>query len=512
MDFFGGLYLAIAPSIQISTALFAEERRNQTMELLHLAGLGPLSLFLGKLTGGLLIASGDLLALVPFLAIPFFSGGISFPLYVATVASLPVLLLFIVATGVLASVLWHEEGSALIGALCLGAVVCLALPLLYYLGWLLTGVAPFPARWLCLSPAFGPYLVHAHFSGGTPRLFWLSELSTLLLAGTEVMLAAMLLRQSWKRQVAGAPAGRWALTWQEWVHGSAPWRQALRDKLLPTFPCQWLAQQDRSPALLAWAVLGAGTLAWIAVSVAWPRIGLSTVIVFGLAILLIGAVQLVTIYAAGRRIGSDRQEGTLELMLTTPLSVGEIIEGQVAAIQAQFRPVRRALLGVCLVMMVGGFCLRAWKTSAATEYGLIWAVLLAWPFCGRRKMMLRAMWNALNTGRPMFSVFRTRGGRWIWFYYCFFYGRMIFNAFTGKAVLFPTGSVLEVAIVALACCWVLLVLATAAFLGKNRDVEDKLLREMRAIAQEPAPEANDPRLKAWDGLNRLPSRRAFPSL
>jgi ABC-type transport system involved in multi-copper enzyme maturation permease subunit len=505
--FYGGLYLAVVPSLQISTALFVEERRNQTMELLHLAGLGPGSLFLGKLTGGLLIASGDLLALVPFLAIPFLGGGISFPLYVATVASLPVLLLFVVATGVLASVLWKTDGSALVGALSLGALLCLALPLLYNLGRLLTGTAPFAARWLCLSPAFGPYLVHAHFSGGTQRSFWLNELITLSLAGSEVVLAAIFLRQGWKRQVAGAAPGRWEKTWQECVHGTARWRRDLRDKLLPQYPYQWLAQQDRGPVLLAWMVLGGGTLAWLAISAAWPRIGLSTTIIFGLGVLLVGTVQIVAIYAAGRRIGADRQEGTLELVLTTPLSVGEIVQGQVAAIQAQFRPVRRALLGVCLLMMAGGFCLRSFNTAAAIECGLIWVVLLSWPFCGSRQMILRAMWKALNTGRPMFGVFRVQGGRWVWFYYYLWYGRIIFNAFTGKAVLFPTGSPVEVMVVSIACCCVLLVLAVATYQENHLDLQIKLLRDMRTIAQEPVPEANDPRLKSWDGQNRLPSRR-----
>ena len=225
--FYGGLYLAIAPSMQISTALFAEERRNQTRELLHLAGMGPVRLFLGKLTGGLLIASGDLLALVPFLAIPFLSGGISFPLYVATVASLPVLLLFVVATGVLASVVWNRDGSALIGAVSLGALICLALPLLYTLGSLLTGAAPFAARWLCLSPAFGPYLVHAHFSGGTPRLFLrLNELLNHAAARrnrgrarggsaastTSVPASSRVIRARFSQNSRGVPPEKWACT------------------------------------------------------------------------------------------------------------------------------------------------------------------------------------------------------------------------------------------------------------------------------------------------------------
>src|SRR5580658_10389799 len=54
--FYFGLFMAVAPAATISVGLFSEERRNQTMELLYLAGVKPLDLFGGKLTGGALVA------------------------------------------------------------------------------------------------------------------------------------------------------------------------------------------------------------------------------------------------------------------------------------------------------------------------------------------------------------------------------------------------------------------------------------------------------------------------
>ena len=38
--FLAGLYLAVGPALQISVGLFAEERRQQTLELLYLTGMG----------------------------------------------------------------------------------------------------------------------------------------------------------------------------------------------------------------------------------------------------------------------------------------------------------------------------------------------------------------------------------------------------------------------------------------------------------------------------------------
>jgi len=141
--FWAGLYLAIAPSMRISVGLFSEERRNQTLELLFLTGMGSGELFIGKLLGGTLVASSDLLALAPLLAMPFLIGGISLDLYLATLACLPALLLFVVAVGVLASVLFKDDGAAFVFMVVFAACICLAAPIPYYLGQVLIGTTPF---------------------------------------------------------------------------------------------------------------------------------------------------------------------------------------------------------------------------------------------------------------------------------------------------------------------------------------------------------------------------------
>ena len=78
--FYIGLFLAVVRPTQATVGIFSEERRNQTLGLLHLTGMTSLELFVSKLLGGLLVASAGLLAIVPFLAVPFLSGGVSFQL------------------------------------------------------------------------------------------------------------------------------------------------------------------------------------------------------------------------------------------------------------------------------------------------------------------------------------------------------------------------------------------------------------------------------------------------
>src|SRR5581483_2827832 len=82
--FFYGVYLAVPNALQLTGGMFAQERQNQCFGFLFLAGLGMPEIFISKLAGSLLIAATELLALAPFLSIPFLAGGISFALFSAT--------------------------------------------------------------------------------------------------------------------------------------------------------------------------------------------------------------------------------------------------------------------------------------------------------------------------------------------------------------------------------------------------------------------------------------------
>ena len=142
----GGLGLAVGPAVQISVGLFAEEREQQTLELLYLTGMGSAELFIGKVVGGALVSSCELMALAPVLAVPFLTGGLSYDLFLATVACLPTVFVLVLATGSLASALCRQEGTALVVSGVFLGVLSLALPLPYNLGFWLTGTRRSPSR------------------------------------------------------------------------------------------------------------------------------------------------------------------------------------------------------------------------------------------------------------------------------------------------------------------------------------------------------------------------------
>jgi ABC-type transport system involved in multi-copper enzyme maturation permease subunit len=125
-----GLYFVLTAPTLIAGVL-AEERRNQTLGLLFLSGLGPGEVFASKFLSSALIAFTNLLAIYPMLALPFLTGGVSYDVFLAIICGLPVLMLFALAVSLLASVLTREDGAATVLANTVGALLCLLAPAIY---------------------------------------------------------------------------------------------------------------------------------------------------------------------------------------------------------------------------------------------------------------------------------------------------------------------------------------------------------------------------------------------
>jgi ABC-type transport system involved in cytochrome c biogenesis permease component len=207
-----GLLIALR-ALRLSASLFSEERRNQTLELLFLTGMTAPQLFITKLIGGLLIASSDLLAIMPFLSIPFLAGGLSLQLFVATVVTLPTLLLFTVSVGVLVSVVCHDDGTALLMGAVIVAVLCLLTPIPYNLGLALTNRPPFSSFWLCLSPAYAPWLISENFGSAFPANFWPAIGITLSWSLLGLAAAAATLGFNWRNDPKDSTQ-LWRRTWR----------------------------------------------------------------------------------------------------------------------------------------------------------------------------------------------------------------------------------------------------------------------------------------------------------
>jgi len=405
--------------------------------------------------------------------------------------------------------MFKDDGAAFIFMVLLAIGLSLAVPIPYYLGWILSGAAPFSAKWLCLSPAYAPYLVSNHFGPPGALTFWIALAVNVAWSGVCLGLACFFLNRNWRNDVRGASQSRWRDWLDAWLHGSRAWRAGLRNKLLPVNPFQWLVQQDRQPLLLGGCTIGLICLLWVIGWRTWPRAWPSNANFFVTALVLITTVNWLALFAAARRVGTDRRDGILELLLTTPLSPQEMVDGEIRALEAEFKPLRIAVLGFLVLMMAGGFTMRSWNVFAAITYAAIWCALFAWCLSSPKGRILEVMWAALNSGRPVYSMFRWRGNKWSWYWILFnmgILGRRPSGGGLGFA--FPSGSTVEFTLL----CAIGIPVGAFYYLGRTvrtelqNNLRRRLMMDMRLIATEPLPDPNDPAFKYWDGVHRLQYR------
>ncbi len=195
----------------------------------------------------------------------------------------------------------------------------------------------------------------------------------------------------------------------------------------------------------------------------------------------------------------ERRDGPIELLLTTPMLPRDIVAALVEAGAHQLRRPRQAALASFLAMMILGFFVRTWNGAALASYLIAWAIL-CWLIMARpRKTLISIIWVALISGRAGFALYRT---------HAWGYGMLIgmsYNlykmaaGFGNAAAQFPKGTAIEIVFVAFAA---LAVLVCAHLAREPSELLNSLHAQMRAIAEKPVPDADDPRFRKWTDIKQ----------
>jgi ABC-type transport system involved in multi-copper enzyme maturation permease subunit len=524
-----GLYLVFqAPAL--TAGVLAEERRNQTLGLLFLSGLGPLEVFISKFLSSALIAFTNLLAIFPMLALPFFIGSVSPGLFLATVFGLPTLMMFALAVSLLASVLTAEDGEAVILAFVIGAALCVLTPAIYIAeAHFAPGSKP-SLWWLRISPAYGPRLIWNGFGTGFGPIeraeFWQNLLVTLLWSLMALVVAAFALKRLWRDQEVMRETTGWRERWQNFMHGSREERQGIARKWLDANPFVWLAGRDRQHARLGWLVIGGIAAVWLICWAAWPSQWPGAQNYFITAVLMNSVLAWLKSYTAAQSLAQPRHDGTYELLLTTSLDPGDIVRGVLKTLRLNFRPLANFVLSLEMLMLLGGLLGRQWNRVSLAEYFVVWMVLMGWTWSLGRSVggVLRVMWAGLNCGRPVHSVLRASGFKnsgWSFFWLLF----NLRNFRMGRGFQqFPSGTWTESFLVFLFGGLFLIYWICQFFIRRSQRMEDikwnpklqawirhesdvhehRLIREFREIVREPLPDPHDPRFKKWNVNERFP--------
>ena len=333
------LAFGLFAGVFLTADAISQERREGTLGLLFLTPLRAYDVIAGKLIAASLPATFGLLSVFPVLALPLLMGGVSFGQFCRVCLVLLSTLGWSLCLGTAISVFCREARQAMSMTLLFVLILAGLCPLL---GWM--------QSWWTNSPAWGillwisPGYLYARafdsvYQWGNASEFWRSLAMT---GGTTVVclaVANLRLPRSWQQgdeargeRTLGARLRRFRL-------GTSR-RQGARRRLLEENPFHWLASRDRLPSWTAAAGVGMLflTCAGLCVGGLFAKSAAADCLGFGMVVAIALHILLKWLAAAeaSRRFNEDRRSGAMELLLVTPLSVDQIVEGQRRALRGAF--------------------------------------------------------------------------------------------------------------------------------------------------------------------------------
>lgn len=383
------LGFSLFAGIGITADCLSEEKREGTLGLLFLTDLKGYDVVLGKLAATSLNALYCLVSVFPLLAIPLLLGALTLGEFWRIVLVLTNTLFFSLAAGILASsVSWQERRAMLGSALIILAVT--AGPALIGLGVALQDRAiPYNLGWLLSSAVYPAVLALDQFYRVQPEQFWSSSAVTHLLGWGFLALASIMVRRTWQDRPAAGQAARVPERCRSWRFGHGPGRNAYRRRLLEVNPVLWLAGRDRLGPVYVWAVLAVLGLTWLWLFWKYRGAILDPAFCLLTAYCVHTIIKLWVASEASRPLAEDRRSGALELILSTPLPVSEIVDGVVLALKRMFAwPVAIILCADVAMLLAGAsdgllepsqswlvFCVGLMVMFVADLYTLAWVGL-----------------------------------------------------------------------------------------------------------------------------------------
>ncbi len=326
-----GAWVCLLGGVRLTSDAISREKRDGTLGFLFLSHLSGLDIVLGKLLAQATCGFYALLAVMPMLALPFLDGGVLGREFWFEMLALTNTLFFSVCLGLLVSSLFTEPRQALNAAVGFALLFWIGLPALAALATALAWPATLAGVLASLSPATTHVLGLGLRSASQS---WLALLLTHAEAWLFLLAAAGFTRRAWRERPVGAVRTRWRERRRNFTFGLPARRAARRRVLLDRNPFLWLTARYR------WRPLGplalfVSVVLLMAVACAWMRDLDVTVLAIGCVTLHL----LLKFWIASEAvvaIATHRRDGSLELLLTTPLSVRDLVRGQFQSFRRQF--------------------------------------------------------------------------------------------------------------------------------------------------------------------------------
>jgi hypothetical protein len=309
----------------------------------------------GKLVASSLNAFYGLIAIFPLLAIPLLMGGITNGEFWRTTLVLLNTFLFSLSVGMFVSSISKYPRKAFIGTFILLLIFSAGLPLMRaWAPWIYNSprtefvcklLEPDTAAWSVADVVYRKSRADFWWAVGT-----IHGLSWVLLG-----VASVIVPRSWQDHPAGERGSRWRQRWHDWNYGDAAERPLFRRRLLEMNAFFWLAARARLKPAHVWLAMGGAAILWSWGAVEQGKGWTLEVWVYTITALTLNTMLKIWIASeAGRRLGEDRKMGSLELLLSTPLGVTDILRGQILALRRQFLAPLIFVLSIEAIFMVSG--------------------------------------------------------------------------------------------------------------------------------------------------------------
>ena len=374
----GALLYCSLTGMRATADCISEEKREGTLGLLFLTDLKGYDVVLGKLVANSLNSFYGLLAILPVMGVPLLMGGVTVG-ELARVAAVLVNTMFLsVCVGIYASATSRSARKAIGLTFFLMLMFAAAVPLFgMWWEWYLTRFnrpPGFDTAWYYTSPIFSYISAQDQpFARGGSKGFYSSLVVMHALGWFFLLLACVVTPRTWQDRPAGALKVRWLERWKHWSYGNAAQRLAFRAALLDKNAFYWLAGRARLKPLGVWASLGAVACVWVWGISKFQKDWFNEGIYFATAFLLNSVLKNWFAAEAVAQLSQDRRGGSLELLLSTPITVKEILRGQALALRRQFLgPVLVTLLAELMMMLAG-----ASDTFSAADRGAWIAIWIA---------------------------------------------------------------------------------------------------------------------------------------
>lgn len=367
--FFGSSLLA---GIRFTADALSEEKREGTLGLLFLTDLKGYDVVLGKLVASSMTSFYGLLAIFPVMAIPLLLGGVAPAEFWRMTLVLANTLLYSLAAGLFISSISRSPRKAMAGTFL---VILLFNALTPAAG---LGLAAFynaksvDDAFLIPSAACAYRLAFDNLYRTNQDTFFSSVLFTHGSTWAFLILASIAARYTWQDRPLGAGRIRLLERWSRWTGGNETERKRFRTRLLDITPSYWLGGRHRLKPLVVWVFVGLIAVVWGWCCWKWKDEWLTGGVYVLTAVILHTMLKFWVASEACRKLGDDHRSGALELVLSTPLTVSEILHGLMLSLRRQF------LWPVALVVLVDlAFMLAGYRTDGVSgDQYWIWVCLV----------------------------------------------------------------------------------------------------------------------------------------